>query len=208
MRYLFIILLFTFIGCETNKSTENKLFEFDLRWFALKDKADCKMEKSSQFEKEVLLFQSAGENSRIIISGIGSKIDWSRAKYLICDVYDPNDSSVIIRFDFYGKKAKEETGVPERSPAISPEIKVLPFIKTKIVLPLSFLDGQKVSIESIPGKPAVFDPGSSLDPKDVGIVHLRLLNSSSQPYPPELEIAAIYLSNAMPENPENPAGKR
>jgi hypothetical protein len=69
------------------------------------------------------------------------------------------------------------------------------------VLPLSFLTGESVSIERIPGGPISFSPEKALDPKSVGIVHLGLGGSTSTK--PKIEIATMYLSNVKPENKLN-----
>ena len=202
MKYLLILCLFAFWSCETKQTGENKSFEFDLRWLALKDKADCKFEKSAQFGKEVLFFQPLENSNHIIVSGIGSKVDWSQAKYLICEVYNPGESSELVCFDFYGKR-NEETSSPKETPVISPKIEVLPSLITKIVLPLSCLKGESVSIERIPGQPVSFNPGKVLDPKDIGAVHLSLSARTGGSSESKIEIAAMYLSNVKPENKLN-----
>jgi|GEM_PF-2507333 len=198
MKYLFILSLFAFVGCETNPTGGNKSFEFDLRWLALKDKADCKIEKSAHFDKGVLLFQPAVKNNHITISGIGSKVDWGQAKYLICEVYNPDSSANWVCFDFY-RKSNEETTSTKETPVISPKVEVLPSVKTILVLPLSFLDGQSVSIDRIPGQSVIFNPGNKLDPKEIGLVYLSLSTPADASYQPRIEISALYLSNVRPE---------
>jgi hypothetical protein len=198
---IYAFITFFLIGCSSNEKVIPKLFEFDLPWLALKHKADCQMVKSSHFGKEALLFQPSEKNNFIMISGIGSKVDWSNAKYLVCEVYNPNDCNAGVCFDFYKKtnSANYNELSEKASPTISPQIGVLPFIKTKIVLPLSALDGQSVSIERLPGQLTVFILGNRLDPKEVGAVHLSLSTPFRLPYKPKIEIASMYLTNDLPE---------
>lgn len=200
MKYLIVFcFLLGFWSCETKTTSEDKSFEFDLRWLALKDKTDCKMEKSAQFGKKVLSFQPLEKDNHLIISGIGAKVNWGQAKYFICEVYNPGEFSEQVCFDFYGKKS-EDSDAGKETPVISPKIEVRPSVITKIVLPLSCLTGEIVSIETIPGGPISFHPGKVLDPKSVGVVHLSLGAPTSTISKPTIEISAMYLSNVKPEN--------
>ena len=110
MKIIFIsFLCLVLFACESKKETgDEKIFEFDLHWIALKQKSVCHLEKSAPFGSEVLVLQSADRNKSVYISGIGAKVDWSKAKYLVCEVYNPNECDATVCFDFYKKTNTKE----------------------------------------------------------------------------------------------------
>jgi len=203
---LYSLFLLSLSACQPKSKEMSKLYEFDLQSIAQKYDSVCKIEKNNRFGKEALIYQPVSANNSIVISGIGSKVDWSSAKYLICEVYNSNDCDAIVKLDFY--KNTNGTNLNEwhekEAPTISPQIGVLPFIKTKLVLPLSGLDGQSVTVERMPGQLTVIIFGSRLDPKEVGEVRLSLLMPFTLPYKPKIEIASIYLTNELPEKYSEP----
>lgn len=201
-KYLiYSLILILFDSCQTKRPEIPVSFEFDLHWLTLKNKSVCTIRKSDRFGKAVMLFQPSDHNNSALIAGVGSKVNWSREKYLVCEVYNPNDCDATLGFDFYKKKSRSEArkDTAADTPVISPQIVVLPFIKTKLVLPLSSLDGQSVSIERMPGQLTTFILGNRLDPTEVGEVRLRFSTPFRLPYSPKIEIASMYLTNDLPE---------
>jgi hypothetical protein len=213
MKTLFFLTLCSILwSCGSKKQTQNEqLFEFDLQRIALKQKTLCHLEKSPHFNEDVLVLQTADRDQSIYISGVGAKVDWTEGKYLICEVYNPNECDATLGFEFYKKinTKEEETSRTSKKeqPVISPQIGILPYIKTKLVLPLSVLDGQSVSVERMPGQLTTFILGNRIDPKEIGEVRISLSTPFRLPHKPSIEIAALYLSNDLPEKfsePEKP----
>lgn len=209
-RYiLYFLLLIMFAACRSNKKDVVKIFEFSINTIAKKNDSVCKIEKSDSYGKEVLVYHPAEENESIEISGVDQKVNWSDVKYLICEVYHSLNCNAILSFNFYKKKSADDSGIGQKdnqevnkkpTPRISPEIGILPFIKTKIVLPLTYLDGQTVSGERYPGQLTTFILGHRLEPNEIGELRLGLTTPYQSPdIQPEIEIAAIYLTNELPE---------
>ena len=98
---IYALLLLSFGGCQPRSRQISKLYEFDLQNIAQKYDSVCKIEKNSRFGKDALIYQPKSANNSIVISGIGAKVDWSSAKYLICEVYNSNDCDAIVKLDFY-----------------------------------------------------------------------------------------------------------
>ncbi len=196
----FLILLLLF-GCQSKRPQVPLTFQFDLPWLSLKNKSVCTIKQSDQFKKDVMIFHPTDPQNTALIAGIGSRVDWSSSKYLVCEVYNPNECDATLGFEFYKKKSRSEArnDTAKDTPMISPQIGFLPYIKTKLVLPLSSLDGQSVSIERMPGQLTTFILGNRLDPSEVGEVRLRLSTPFRLPYPPKIEIASMYLTNDLPE---------
>jgi hypothetical protein len=93
----------------------------------------------------------------------------------------------------------------QQQPRISPKAGVLPYLKTKLIIPLSHLDGQHIFMDRFPRQLKGTVMGRRLDISDVGMVHLRFEPMMQPDYLPRIEIAAIYLSDTIPAPYEKPS---
>ncbi len=137
-------------------------------------------------------------------------VDWSGAKYLVCDVFHTNHSSAILNLDFYRRSAQAEGKIEQqggaaaasetsRAPRISPKIGVLPGLRTQVIFPLSYLDGQQIFLPRFPRQLKGTVMGSRLDPEEVGTLRLRLAPVQSPGYESTLTIFRVYLAKELPE---------
>jgi hypothetical protein len=84
---------------------------------------------------------------------------------------------------------------------------VLPGLKTKLIVPLSHLDGQEIFMDRFPRQLKGTVMGHRLEKADLGSVVLRFEPVMAPEYLPDVEIAAIYLTDTLPvpfEKPDKP----
>ena len=92
----------------------------------------------------------------------------------------------------------DQTTTEAASPRISPKIGILPRLKTRMILPLSHLDGQQIFLNRFPRQLKGVVMGHRLDPSDVGKVVLRIEPDMVPDYMAKIEIAGIWLTDTVP----------
>jgi len=154
------------------------------------------------------------ENS-ITLTGDADSLPWEKARYLVCEIVNNNPYSAIVYVDFYKRSGDspksgivQQGGVttqefPEQ-PRISPKVGILPHLKTKLVIPLSHLDGQDIFMDRFPRQLKGTVMGHRLHPSDIGRVVLRFEPVQPPDYFPYIEIASIYLTDTLPAPFEKP----
>lgn len=206
---ILIIMFCIFSGCKHTGNNKSRGFELNLQTLAQKNDPACKLEQSAHFGKQVLYYKPAIERNALLISGIGPEDNWGKAKYLVCEVYHDNPYSALLYFDFYSRNDKstgiiEQQGVQKigggEAPRITILIGVLPFIKSKVILPLSYLDGQNIFLPRFPGQLKGYIAGHRLAFDELGSVKLRLGPYQSPDFQTRIEIASMYLTNELPES--------
>ncbi|NJO69689.1 MAG: hypothetical protein HC830_10740 [Bacteroidetes bacterium] len=165
-------------------------------------------------QKTMLISVEQGKNSITLTSGKDS-LPWEKAAYLVCELWHNNPYSLIVYADFYKKDGKSATGTivqqgstgsvsTQDQPRISPKVGILPDLKTKLIIPLSHLDGQQIFMDRFPRQLKGTVMGRRLDKTDIGRVVLRFEPVMSPDYLPIVEIAAVYLTDSLPEPFEKP----
>lgn len=150
-----------------------------------------------------------GEN-RLLLSDGSEPLSWSAADYLVCDLYHNNPYSAIVYIDFNrrGPEANKEITDQqggnvfrrnEDQPRISPKIGILPGIKTRLIFPLSYLDGQDIFMQRYPRQLKGTVQGRRLERQDIGKVALRFEPAFPPDYLPEIQISGIYLTDTLPD---------
>ncbi len=137
--------------------------------------------------------------------------NWADFNYLILDVYHNNDYSAILYVDFFPKthfyedddrQIVEQGGASgqraDQEPAISFKIGVLPNLTTSVIVPLNYLDGQKVFLPRYYRQLKGTVLGKRLDPDDIGSVRLRLAPVEEH-FKTRLSINAISLTRDLPD---------
>ncbi|MBN1895704.1 hypothetical protein JW906_14520 [bacterium] len=131
------------------------------------------------------------------------EIPWNQAKYLVADVRHENRHSAILYFHFFRKNEGA-------APRISSKIGVLPELRTRIILPLEYLDGQTFFMQrfarqlkgTMPGRRLPLDSLSAvtvgLEPNEAGfktdlwISSLRLTLEKPSPLPDEKPVVDAF----------------
>ena len=204
----FLLLLLISMSCTKSSTMPGEVYRFDLQSLA-GDYPISGIIKGGAFEGESLELQISEGKNYIVITDGSEQIPWEKAKYLVCDVVHGNNYSAIIYIDFYKKAGSRIVGEivqqggqtvekQTESPRISPKIGILPNIKTRIIFPLSYLDGQHIFMDRFPRQLKGTVMGRRLDISDIGKVALRFEPVMAPDYLPKIEIAGIYLTDTLP----------
>lgn len=201
-------------GCKSNIE-QPVLYSFNLDSIVQQSQGGLEWNKSREFEKNAVVFTPQNsEYGFTLTSGLDS-VPWADAKYLVCEIMNNNPYSAIVYVDFY-KKGEDlpnesivrqgETSDQEftEQPRISPKVGILPNLKTKMVIPLSHLDGQEIFMKRFPRQLKGTVMGHRLDIAEIGKVVLRFEPVMLPEYTPKIEIAAVYLTDTLPAAFEKP----
>jgi hypothetical protein len=202
-------------GCSRQAVLPDRLHTFDLDQIIQKHQGTLVLRESREFEQFTMAFSSATQEYSIQLTSGRDTLPWQEARYLVCEMVNLNPYSAIVYVDFFRRNgADEETGIMEQGerssaafseqPRISPKVGILPNLKTKLVIPLSHLDGQEIFMDRYPRQLKGTVMGHRLDRADIGKVVLRIEPVMPPEYIPNVEIAAIYLTDTVPPPFEKP----
>lgn len=215
-----ILILLLVIACLTScKSTKNEpgiVYTFSSDSLFVQNQKNIQWKKSEAFKEKVLEFKSMKDANTLVITSGSDSLPWGKAKYLICELWHDNPYSAIVYVDFYKKQQEAaktsivqqgdvSTENMKQQPRISPKIGVLPNLKTRLIIPLSYLDGQQIFMQRFPRQLKGTVMGRRLDIADIGKVCLRFEPVMEPDYLTRMEISAIYLSDSIPAPFEKPA---
>ena len=196
-----------FSACQANtlKVIPEAVYQFDLQQIAKEGTVNYEWAKSSDFEGKALLFSVSEGNNELVLTTNSEGIDWTKANYLVCEVWHDNQFTTMLNWQFYRKTdgsavagQSAETGKRE-SAYINGTISILPSLKTKMVLPLSHLNAQQVFLSRPPRQLKGTVWGRRLEQNEIGKVTLRILPYLAPDLLPKIQIAAIYLTEERPQ---------
>jgi len=211
-----VLVIAALTGCNKQVDQSEKRYSFNLDSIIQRSNEGLEWRESKQFKEKVMVFTSQQQDYSITLTNRQDSLPWDKAKYLVCEIWNNNPYSAIVYVDFY-KKSDEltETGIVQQGgqstgefseqPRISPKVGILPRLKTKLVIPLSYLDGQDIFMARFPRQLKGTVMGHRLDIADIGLVMLRFEPIMSPGYFPQVEIASIYLTDTIPVPFEKPA---
>ena len=213
-----VLVVAALAGCREPETKTASLYTFDLGTIRQHSNGAVEWNESGVFKGKVLAFTSEQHQYSIVLTGGQDSLPWDRAKYLVCEVVNRNPYSAIVYVDFYRysdepaatditQQGIQNTGEFSEQPRISPKVGILPRLKTKLIIPLSHLDGQVIFMKRFPRQLKGTVMGHRLDKADIGKVVLRFEPVMPPDYIPQVEIASIYLTDTVPvpyEKPESP----
>ena len=211
-----LILLGLFLGfsaCQPKNAIPGQVYQFDLQQIAKNTSLTHEWTKSPDFGENVLSVTVGNDNNELVLTNDSEGINWSAAKYLVCEVWHDNPYSVLMNLRFFRRaedesavaKQGDETVKQESGPRLSCTIGILPRLKTRMVFPLSHLDGQQIFLTRQPRQLKGTVSGRRIDPDDVGRVSIRLTPSMAPDFLSSIQIASAYLTSELPEPYEKPA---
>src|SRR3990170_7535253 len=172
-------------GCGKQASQPESLYSFSLDSIIRQSNGAVVWQESSVFKGKAMTFSSSGQEYSITLTSGADPLPWVKARYLVCEIMNNNPYSAIVYVDFY-KRAGDpaEAGIVQQGgittgefpeqPRISPKVGILPFLKTKLVIPLSHLDGQDIFMDRFPRQLKGTVMGHRLEPADIGRVVIRV----------------------------------
>ncbi len=200
MNIFFILLIILF-----NATENQQVIQVDLKKIASKNPETCEFKTSKDYDKDVLFFKAKEGNDFLQIFNEDDKVGWSKMNYLVLDVIQNADYSGIIYIDFYKKgEVKAETTIVQQGgeankARITPKIGIMPHLRTQVILPLHYLDGQEIFMARHPRQLKGTVLGRRLDMSDIGKVRVRIEPFMLPEYNPQIQIGAIYLSQNLPD---------
>ena len=190
--------------------------EFNLKKIQSKNPEISTFQNGTGFEQQVLQIKPSSENQSLVIwEGTNAEI-WAEARYLVCEIWHPNDFSAVLNVEFFRNETRsgnivaqsgDLAGDSKETPRMAAKIGVLPHLKTKMIFPLEHLDGQEIFMPRFPRQLKGTVLGSRLKPEDISKVAIRFAPFQEPHFLPEFEVAAVYLTRELPEPfpaPESP----
>ena len=102
-------------------------------------------------------------------------------RYFAFDIENPQDFSARIEIRFYKRKENEPAEWFMEKPDFSITTGVLPFIKTAVEIPLSYLDGQQLFGERRKGILKTVVNGKRMDPSDIAYIGVFMARCHIRP---------------------------
>ncbi|MCJ7448635.1 MAG: hypothetical protein MUO72_13175 [Bacteroidales bacterium] len=210
IQFFFFLLVSLSLIPACKESTESGETFFNLKKIAKQNPDISSVSKGEGFDQLVLNVTPSSENATVTIWKTGDNGNWTEAKYLVFEIWDAEDYSGVINIEFY---KKSESSNPEKvilqsgevatdtkeTPWLSCLMGVLPRLKTKVVLPLSYLDAQSLFVTRSPRQLKGTMSGDRLDPIDIKKVALRFGPFAEPWFIPQFEVGSISLTDTLPE---------
>jgi hypothetical protein len=202
------LLLMLITAC--SPQDDGKVQTFDLDKIAARHSGKTTVAESNVFEGKTLQISPEDGHNGIIIWEKGDKQDWTKANYLVFEIYGKKEFSGVINIEFYKEmkdfkaekivlQSGEISGTEEDQPWISSLMGILPRLKTQVVFPLSYLDAQNLFVPRSPRQLKGTVSGNRLDPDDIIKVVLRFGPYYDPYFLPEYEVASISVTDSIPE---------
>jgi hypothetical protein len=205
---LLLFLLSFVTAC--NKAPEEGDTFLNLKKIAKLNPGNTSIARGVGFDQEVLKVVPVTGNASVTIWKEGDPGDWVKAKYLVIEMWDAEDYSGVLNIEFYrrsvGSKPEkvvlqsgEQAQDNKETPWLSCLMGVLPRLKTKVVLPLSYLDAQTLFVTRSPRMLKGTMSGNRIDPADISKVAVRFGPLAEPWFKPGFEVASITLADTLPE---------
>lgn len=198
MKYYWFFIAVIFI-CQCTSEKKSELLHFNLKELADTCPQSTQYLEKSPLDEAALHFMPDSLSDVISLYKLSEKNSWENAKYLVTDVWHDNRYSAILHFNFFDSDTAKE-------PRISSKMGILPLLKTRIVFPLAYLDGQTFFMERQARRLKGVMPGRRLERNNIAAItfalepveenfktqvwisNMRLVNEKPEPMPPEKPI--------------------
>ena len=145
--------------------------------FRLNLSAKYNYAKNYNGEKDKYIFERHGGEVFFEVNG---KIP-PECKYFAFDIENPQDFSARIEIRFYKAKISEPAEWFMENPDFSITTGVLPFIKTTVEIPVSYLDGQRLFGERRKGILKTVVNGKRMNPDDIAYIGVYMAKCHIRP---------------------------
>lgn len=205
MKFKCFCVFILIISCFKIYSQENYKFDIDFNKIIVSQ--DAKNQTNTKSDNSDFVFAPASEADFIQFADLKDSVNWENSKYLVCNVWHDNPFSTVLYFNFYKKNARSIIGVNRGEQAlvnksdsahITFKVGILPFLKTQVIFPLSYLDGQHVFLERFPRQLKGFIFGHRLKPSDVAKIQLTIYPVHDKNFRSKVNINSLYLSSKLP----------
>lgn len=173
------------------------VYEFDLQSAARSNSEVSFYSEASPTGEPGLRFNSREGSAPLILLPSDARVPWAEASFLVADVWHEGRASAILQIHFF--RPGDET------PRISSKMGILPGLKTRLVLPLEYLDGQTFFMARQERRLKGTMPGNRIPLGEIDRVTCTL-GPTGYGFESELWIEKIWLSKEQPE-PQPPVDK-
>jgi len=201
------IALVSFPACETNKTFPGEVYRFDLQQM-VKTGVAHEWVVSPEFGGKTLSIDIVNNDHELVLSPDSKGIDWVKANYFVCEVWHDNPYIVMLHLQLF-RQTDEDLAVhtqgdeavkKETGPRIEYVTGILPQLKTQLVMPLSYLDGQDIISTRQPRQLKAVVWGRRIEPTDIGKVSMTFHPAEAPDYlPRQIQIASAYLTTKPPK---------
>ncbi len=166
-----------------------------------------RLRKGTGFDSQILHVQPDANNQTVVVWQGDDVTQWSRARYIVIEIWHSNDFSAVINLEFYRKanmagaivaQSGDEAGQDNDTPRMAAKIGVLPSLRTKVIFPLKHLDGQEIFMDRFPRQLKGTVLGSRMKPEDISKVAIRFAPMMEPHFEPVFELANVYLTDELP----------
>ncbi len=202
---LFILI---YLFCFQSSPSAQNIEEFDLIQIQSQNEDICKIEQGEGFDSQTLKINPTNHQQGLTIWKAKDASDWENANYLVCEIWHKNEYSAVLNLEFYKDEQSagnivaqsgSVAGETEEKPRMSAKIGVLPLLKTKVIFPLEYLNGQEIFLKRFPRQLKGTVLGNRMKPGEISKVLIRFGPYQEPHFIPEFEIASIYLSIELPQ---------
>jgi hypothetical protein len=195
-NHICIISIFILLGCVPKKQAV--LLTYDLKQLAEANPKSARYMEESPMGGPAMHLKPGSMEGVISLYNKSEKSAWDEANFVVADVWHDNRYSAILHFRFFDSDTAKQ-------PRISSKMGILPKLKTRVVLPLSYLDGQTFFMARQERRLKGVMPGRRLDQEKIAAVtfglepvqenfqtqvwvsNLRLMKEKPEPLPPSSE---------------------
>jgi hypothetical protein len=195
--FLLLVAVFVAFSCAVKNP-----YNFDLKNIQEKNP------EISVFQSDVLKISPNNENQSLTVWEGCDPERWKNANYIVCEIWHENDYSGILNIEFYRNENGADSivtqsgsvaGDRKQTPRMAAKIGVLPKLKTKVIFPLEHLNAQEIFMPRFPRQLKGTVLGNRMKPEETSKVVIRFGPWKEPHFTPEFEIAAVYLTNEIPE---------
>ncbi len=205
--FLWILMPYLLSG-NAYPTVPSEVYEFPLEELARRNR-----DNGASLTGDVLQFQPPNADQRLWLSD--TLRAWGQARYLILELEHESGHSAILEIDFFRQGgeggASAQQGVEgngedseQLSPRLTAKIGVLPFLPTRLILPLSHLDGQEIFLDRFPRQLKGTVRGNRIDPREISRAGIRLL-PQEEGHRTRISIRRVALVNELPPKLPAPA---
>jgi hypothetical protein len=163
---------------------------FDLRVFVARHGVVAQVSEGS-----LVATCAAEEPLRLLSVGAPGKtggVDWESARFIVVDVVGSQDWSLVFQFEFWDGERQEDP------PPLTVRMSVLPYLPTRLVLPLQALDAQHIFLPRTPGKLRSFVHGRRVESSAITGFAFGVREGWA---PQRLEIRSAWATDVEPPYP-------
>jgi hypothetical protein len=149
--------------------------------------------KTPVFGEATLLVEPLTKGNFLSLADSSCHIPWKEYQYLVMEVWHDNNYALNLNL-FFREDQSNNSGNE-----ISARIGINPRLKTKLIFPLSYLDGQNIFLPRFPHQLKGTVQGHRIDPGKLESFGMQITPFDTGGFAPAVYLGKIWLSRALPQ---------